>query len=123
MITVNAKVKVLDICGAYLARIFRIKNSKRAQGEVGKFIVSSILVALPDNKKVKKHDVKKGVIVQTKKIIYRNYIGSSLNYKNNYIVLFSKNIDPLGNRLRGSVTQELRYKKLAKLLLISPYII
>jgi ribosomal protein L14 len=123
MITVNAKVKVLDICGAYLARIFRIKNSKRAQGKVGKFIVSSILVALPDNKKVKKHDVKKGVIVQTKKIIYRNYIGSSFNYKNNYIVLFSKNIDPLGNRLRGSVTQELRYKKLAKLLLISPYII
>jgi ribosomal protein L14 len=123
MITINSKVKILDICGAYVARIFRIKNSRRAQGKVGKFIVCSILVALPDNKKVKKHDVKKGVIVQTKKIIYRNYLGSSLYFKNNYIVLFSKNVDPLGNRLRGSVTQELRFKNLAKILLISPYIV
>jgi ribosomal protein L14 len=118
MIGVGTYVKVLDTCGAHLVQIFRILNTKKEIGKVGKYIIVTIKFATP-NKKIKKHDVKKGILVQTKKNIYRTYLGTSLNFNENSMIIFGRNDNPAGGRLKGPVSQELRFKNLTKILIMS----
>jgi large subunit ribosomal protein L14 len=118
MIGIGSYVKVLDTCGAHVVQIFRVLNTKYQIGKIGKYIVVAVKFVTP-NKKVKKHDVKKGVLVQTKKSIYRKYIGTILNFSLNSMIIFGRNENPAGSRLRGPVSQELRFKSLTKILVLA----
>jgi large subunit ribosomal protein L14 len=69
--------------------------------------------------KVKEHDVRRGIVVRLKKGILR-FNGMRLSHSDNAVVLLDKNKNPLGNRVYGPISYEIRKKKLMKLILIAP---
>ena len=71
---------------------------------------------------LKKGEVLKAVIVRTKKEIRRND-GSAIRFDTNAAVLVNANGEPLGTRIFGPVTRELRSKKLMKIVSLAPEVI
>lgn len=122
MIYIKTRVLVLDNSGAKEAEIIRVLKNKKQRIGLGDTVIVAIKKASND-KKVKKHDVKSGILVQTKKKINRNNLGISLSFDSNSIVLLGKGTDPLGTRIKGPVTQELRKKNLLKILSLAPSVI
>lgn len=122
MIYIKTKVDVLDNSGAKQAEIIRVLKNKKQRISLGDTVIVAIKKASND-KKVKKHDVKSGIIIQTKKKINRKNLGITLAFDTNSIVLLGKGTDPLGTRIKGPVTQELRKKNLIKILSLAPSVI
>lgn len=122
MIGINTYVKVIDTCGAHHAKIFRVLGKKYESAKVADFVVVAIKSATP-NKKVKKHEVKKGILVQTKKWIYRKHLGINLSFDVNSVVILGRNNNPVGTRIKGVVTRELRKHNLTKLMIMAPAVI
>ncbi len=77
--------------------------------DIGDVIVVSVKDAVP-NGKVKKGDVHRALIVRTKKGV-RRADGSVIKFDTNAVVLLNKQGEPLGTRVFGPVTRELRAKK------------
>jgi large subunit ribosomal protein L14 len=105
-------------------KLFCIKvlgGSKRKYASVGDVIVVSVKEALP-NAKVKKGDVKKGVIVRTKKEVRRRD-GTYIRFDDNSVVLIDNNGEPLGTRIFGPVARELRAKKFMKIVSLAPEVL
>ncbi len=96
-------------------------GSKRRFATVGDIIVVSIKEALPEGK-VKKGEVKKGVIVRTRKEI-RRADGSYICFDDNAIVLVDGNSEPIGTRIFGPVARELRAKKFMKIISLAPEVL
>ena len=88
---------------------------------VGDIIVVSIKDAIPRGK-VKKGEVHKAVIVRTAKEIYRKD-GSSIRFDQNAAVLINTNNEPIGTRIFGPVTRELRAKKFMKVISLAPEVL
>ncbi|KAB2841438.1 50S ribosomal protein L14, partial [bacterium] len=88
---------------------------------IGDVIVVSVKEALPDSK-VKKGDVKKGVIVRTRKEISR-VDGSYIRFDQNSIVLINDAGEPIGTRIFGPVARELRAKKFMKIISLAPEVL
>lgn len=80
---------------------------------VGDVIVVSIKEAMP-NGKIKKGEVHRALIVRTKTGVRRSD-GSSIKFDTNAVVLLNKQGEPLGTRVFGPVTRELRAKKFVKI--------
>jgi large subunit ribosomal protein L14 len=107
MIQMQTILEVADNSGA--KKLFCIKvlgGSKRKYAGVGDVVVCSVREALP-NSKVKKGDVHRAVIVRTKKGLSRNY-GEQIRFDSNAAVLINKQGEPIGTRIFGPVTRELR---------------
>lgn len=105
-------------------KLFCIKvlgGSGRRYATVGDVIVVSVKEAIP-NAKVKKGDVKKGVVVRTKKEIRRTD-GTYIRFDENSIVLIDANGEPLGTRIFGPVARELRAKKFMKIISLAPEVL
>ena len=83
--------------------------------------VVSIKEAIPRGR-VKKGDVARAVIVRTKKEI-RRADGSAIRFDSNAAVLINKDGDPIGTRIFGPVTRELRAKKYMKIISLAPEVI
>ena len=96
-------------------------GSRRRYATVGDIIVVSVKEALPEGK-VKKGDVKKGVIVRTKQEI-RRPDGSYISFDENSIVLVDGNGEPLGTRIFGPVARELRARKFMKIISLAPEVL
>jgi len=96
-------------------------GTRRKYASVGDIIVVSVKEALPESK-VKKGDVKKGVIVRTKKEISRAD-GSYIRFDQNSIVLINDAGEPLGTRIFGPVARELRAKKFMKIISLAPEVL
>ena len=96
-------------------------GSKRKYASVGDLIVVSIREALP-NSKVKKGDVKRAVIVRTKKEI-RRADGSHIKFDVNSAVLVNDAGEPVGTRIFGPVARELRAKKFMKIVSLAPEVL
>jgi len=96
-------------------------GSHRRYATVGDIIVVSVKEALP-NAKVKKGDVKKAVVVRTKKEIRRKD-GSYIRFDENSGVLIDNNKEPLGTRIFGPVARELRGKKFMKIISLAPEVL
>ena len=77
--------------------------------------------AIPKGK-VKKGDVYKALIVRTKKDFSRAD-GSVIRFDNNSVVLLDKQEEPIGTRIFGPVTRELRNKKFMKIISLAPEVI
>ncbi len=122
MINIKTKVQVIDNSGAKEAEIIRVLKNKKQKISIGDTVVVAIKKASTE-KKVKKHDVKTGIVIQTKKKINRKEYGISLSFDQNSIVLLGKGTDPLGTRIKGPVTQELRKKNFVKILSLAPSVI
>jgi large subunit ribosomal protein L14 len=88
---------------------------------IGDVIVISIKEAIPRSK-VKKGAIHKAVIVRSAKGIRRND-GTKIRFDNNAVVLINDQGDPLGTRIFGPVTRELRHKKYMKIISLAPEVL
>lgn len=96
-------------------------GTRRRFATIGDTIVVSVKEALPDGK-VKKGEVKKGVIVRTRKE-FRRQDGSYIRFDDNSIVLIDPNGEPLGTRIFGPVARELRARKFMKIISLAPEVL
>ena len=122
MIQVESHLEVADNSGA--RRVMCIKvlgGSRRRFASVGDIIVVSVKEAIPRGR-VKKGDVHRAVIVRTAKEIRRND-GSAIRFDNNAAVLINKQNEPIGTRIFGPVTRELRAKKFMKIVSLAPEVL
>jgi large subunit ribosomal protein L14 len=83
--------------------------------------VVSIKDAIPRGK-VKKGDVHRAVVVRTKKEVLRTD-GTAIRFDTNAAVLINKQGEPIGTRIFGPVTRELRAKKFMKIISLAPEVL
>jgi large subunit ribosomal protein L14 len=81
----------------------------------------SVKDAIPRGR-VKKGDVQRAVIVRTAREI-RRADGSSIRFDHNAAVLINKQGEPIGTRIFGPVTRELRGKKFMKIISLAPEVL
>ena len=107
MIQTETILDVADNSGAKSVCCIKVLGgSKRRAASVGDVIVVSIRDVIPRGR-VKKGDVHKAVIVRQKYAIRRND-GSLIRFDTNAAVLINKDMEPIGTRIFGPVTRELR---------------
>ena len=122
MIQMQTNLDVADNSGACQVQCIKVLGgSKRMHASVGDVIVVSIKDALPKGR-VKKGDVCKAVIVRTASDIRRKD-GSVIRFDNNAAVLINKDGEPIGTRIFGPVTRELRAKKFMKIISLAPEVL
>ena len=122
MIKVETMLDVADNSGAKKVLCFRILGgSKRKSASVGDIIVVSIKEAVPESK-VKKGDVHRAVIVRTKKEV-RRPDGSYIRFDNNAAVIINEAREPIGTRIFGPVTRELRTNQFMKIISLAPEVL
>ncbi len=122
MIQQQTNLEVADNSGA--RRVMCIKvlgGSQRRYGSVGDVIVVSIKDAIPRGK-VKKGEVHKAVIVRTRRDI-RRPDGSTIRFDKNAAVLLTAQNEPIGTRIFGPVTRELRAKQFMKIVSLAPEVL
>jgi large subunit ribosomal protein L14 len=88
---------------------------------VGDVIVVTVKEAIPRGR-VKKGELHRAVVVRTKKEIRRTD-GSSIRFDSNAAVLISPQGEPVGTRIFGPVTRELRAKKFMKIISLAPEVL
>ena len=122
MIQVQTEMYVADNTGAKIVECIKVLGgSKRRYASVGDLVVVSVKAAIP-NGKVKKGSVHRAVIVRTKKAIYRND-GSAVKFDNNAVVITDEKGEPIGTRIFGPVTRELRTKGQTKIISLAPEVL
>lgn len=122
MIQMQSNLDVADNSGARTVQCIKVLGgSKRRYAAVGDIIVVSVKDAIPRGK-VKKGDVHQAVIVRTAKEIRRND-GTSIRFDRNAAVLINKQGEPIGTRIFGPVTRELRAKKFMKIISLAPEVL
>ena len=122
MIQVQTELFVADNTGARKVECIKVLGgSKRRYATIGDIIVVSIKDAIPKGK-VKKGDVHKAVIVRTRKEIKR-LDGASIKFDANAAVLVQPNGEPIGTRIFGPVTRELRNKNFMKIISLAPEVL
>ena len=122
MIQMQSKLDVADNSGAKLVQCIKVLGgSKRRTAGVGDIIVVSVKEAIPRGR-VKKGEVLKAVIVRTKKEV-RRQDGSAIRFDTNASVLVNAQGEPIGTRIFGPVTRELRAKNLMKIVSLAPEVI
>lgn len=122
MIQPESKLDVADNSGAKKVACIRVLGgSKRRYASVGDIIVVSVKDAIP-NARVKKGEVRRAVVVRTKKSIGR-VDGSYIRFDDNAAVLLDTQREPVGTRIFGPVARELRAKKFMKIISLAPEVL
>ena len=122
MIHNETNLEVADNSGARRVQCIKVLGgSKRKFASVGDIIIVSIKEAIPKGK-VSKGDVHQAVIVRTAKEIRRND-GSAIRFDKNAAVLINKQLEPIGTRIFGPVTRELRARKYMKIISLAPEVL
>jgi len=122
MIQMQTNLDVADNSGARRVQCIKVLGgSKRKFASVGDIIVVSVKDAIPRGR-VKKGDVHKAVIVRTSKEI-RRPDGSAIRFDRNAAVLINPQGEPIGTRIFGPVTRELRAKKFMKIISLAPEVL
>ena len=122
MIQTQSYLEVADNSGA--RRVMCIKvlgGSKRRYARVGDLIKVTVKEAIPRGK-VKKGQVMTAVVVRTKKGL-RRPDGSLIKFDDNAAVLLNAQDAPIGTRIFGPVTRELRGEKFMKIISLAPEVI
>ncbi|MCC8418885.1 MAG: 50S ribosomal protein L14 [Rickettsia endosymbiont of Glossina mortisans submortisans] len=115
MIQMQSILEVADNSGAKKVMCIKVLGgSHHMVAKLGDVIVVSVKEAIPGGK-VKKGDVYKGVIVRTKTGVVRPD-GSIIKFDKNALVLLNKQDEPIGTRVFGPVTRELRAKKYVRIM-------
>ena len=122
MIQMQTNLDVADNSGARRVQCIKVLGgSKRRTASVGDVIVVSIKEAIPRGK-VKKGDVHRAVIVRTAKEIHRQD-GSAIRFDRNAAVLINNQGEPIGTRIFGPVTRELRARRFMKIISLAPEVL
>jgi large subunit ribosomal protein L14 len=122
MIQMQTMLDVADNSGARRVQCIKVLGgSKRRYARVGDIIKVSIKEAIPRGR-VKKGDVFNAVVVRTRKGVRRND-GSVIRFDNNAAVLLNPQLQPIGTRIFGPVTRELRTENFMKIISLAPEVL
>lgn len=122
MIQMQTNLNVADNSGARRVQCIKVLGgSKRKTASVGDVIVVSVKEAIPRGR-VKKGEVRKAVIVRTAFPVRRSD-GTSIRFDDNAAVLLNPQGEPVGTRIFGPVTRELRGKKFMKIISLAPEVL
>jgi len=122
MIQMQTVLNAADNSGAKKVQCIKVLGgSHRRYASVGDVIKVSVKDAIPRGK-VKKGEVYNAVVVRTAKGI-RRADGSSIRFDNNAAVLLNSNLQPIGTRIFGPVTRELRNEKFMKIISLAPEVL
>lgn len=122
MIREQTRLEVADNSGARQVQCIRVLGgSKKRYASVGDIIVVAVKDAIPD-RRVKKGDVMKAVVVRTSKGVRRND-GTEIRFDTNAAVILNNNLEPIGTRIFGPVTRELRVKNFMKIVSLAPEVL
>jgi len=122
MIQMQSKLEVADNTGARSVQCIKVVGgSKRRYASVGDIIKVSVKEAMPRGR-VKKGEVYDAVVVRTAKGV-RRPDGSLIKFDGNAAVLLNNKLEPIGTRIFGPVTRELRTEKFMKIVSLAPEVI
>jgi large subunit ribosomal protein L14 len=122
MIQMQSRLDVADNSGANEVMCIKVLGgSKRMTAGVGDVIVVSIKDAIPRGR-VKKGDVHRAVIVRTRSDI-RRPDGTVIRFDRNAAVIVNKQNEPIGTRIFGPVTRELRGRNFMKIVSLAPEVL
>jgi large subunit ribosomal protein L14 len=122
MIQMRTTLDVADNSGARRVQCIKVLGgSKRKYASIGDIIVVSVKEAIP-NGKVKKGEVMKAVVVRTAKELGRPD-GTYIRFDNNSAVLIDNQKEPIGTRIFGPVTRELRTERFMKIVSLAPEVL
>lgn len=122
MIQSESNLEVADNSGARRVQCIRVLGgSRRRWASVGDVIVVTVKEAIPRGR-VKKGDVHRAVIVRTAKEI-RRPDGTTIRFDKNAAVLINPAGEPIGTRIFGPVTRELRARNYMKIISLAPEVL
>lgn len=122
MIQTHTILDVADNSGArHVMCIKVLGGSHRRYAAVGDVIKVSVKEAIPRGK-VKKGDVLNAVIVRTRSGV-RRPDGSLIRFDENAVVLLNAQLQPIGTRIFGPVTRELRGDNFMKIISLAPEVL
>ncbi len=122
MIQTESVLDVADNSGAKRVQCIKVLGgSHRRYARIGDLIKVSVKEAIPRGK-VKKGQVMNAVVVRTKKGV-RRPDGSVIRFDVNSAVLLNANYAPIGTRIFGPVTRELRTEKFMKIISLAPEVL
>ncbi len=122
MIQMQTNLSVADNSGAKRVQCIKVLGgSHRRYAGIGDIIKVSVKDAIPRGK-VKKGDVFNAVVVRTKKGI-RRPDGSVIRFDGNAAVLLNNQLQPIGTRIFGPVTRELRSERFMKIISLAPEVL
>ena len=122
MIQMETNLDVADNSGARRVQCIKVLGgSKRKYATIGDIIVVAVQEAIPKGR-VKKGQVMKAVVVRTAKGV-RRPDGSLIRFDRNAAVLINAQGDPVGTRIFGPVTRELRNKNQMKIVSLAPEVL
>ncbi|TAL74515.1 MAG: 50S ribosomal protein L14 [Rhodanobacter sp.] len=122
MIQMQSTLSAADNSGAKeLTCIKVLGGSKRRYATIGDVIKVAVNDAIPRGK-VKKGEVYNAVVVRTAKGV-RRADGSLVRFDGNAAVLLNNKLEPIGTRIFGPVTRELRSERFMKIVSLAPEVI
>ena len=122
MIQMQSRLDVADNTGAKSVMCIKVLGgSKRRYAHIGDVIKVSVREAIPRGK-VKKGEVYDAVVVRTRKGV-RRADGSLIRFDGNAAVLLTPKLEPIGTRIFGPVTRELRSVAFMKIISLAPEVL
>lgn len=122
MIQMQTVLEAADNSGARRVQCIKVLGgSKRRYASVGDVIKVSVKDAIPRGK-VKKGEIYNAVVVRTRKGIRRKD-GSTIRFDGNAAVLLNARLEPIGTRIFGPVTRELRTTNFMKIISLAPEVL
>ncbi len=122
MIQMQTQLDVADNSGARSVQCIKVLGgSHRRYADIGDVIKVSVKDAIPRGK-VKKGDIFNAVVVRTRKGV-RRADGSLIRFDGNAAVLLNNQLQPIGTRIFGPVTRELRGDKFMKIISLAPEVL
>ncbi len=122
MIQMQTHLSVADNSGAKSVMCIKVLGgSRRRYAGIGDVIKVTVKDAIPRGK-VKKGDVYNAVVVRTRKGV-RRPDGSLIRFDDNAAVLLNNQLQPIGTRIFGPVTRELRSERFMKIISLAPEVL
>ncbi len=122
MIQMQTVLSVADNSGAKKVKCIKVLGgSKRRYAGIGDVVKVSVKEAIPRSR-VKKGDIYSAVIVRSRKGVRRSD-GSVIRFDKNAAVLLTPQLQPLGTRIFGPVTRELRTQNFMKIISLAPEVL
>ena len=122
MIQVQSMLEVADNSGARRVQCIKVLGgSKRRYAGIGDVIKISIKEAIP-NSRVKKGEMFSALVVRTRKGV-RRPDGSLIRFDGNAAVLLNPQLQPIGTRIFGPVTRELRTERFMRIVSLAPEVL
>ena len=122
MIQMQTNLSVADNSGARRVQCIKVLGgSNRKTASIGDVIVVSVKEAIPRGR-VKKGEIHRALVVRTAKEI-RRPDGSAIRFDRNAAVLITTQGEPIGTRIFGPVTRELRAKGYLKIISLAPEVL